>query len=471
MSSHASSNANAVADISVPNQYLASVKIEMVSIHASTQLGFVPSVLKQTAVTPQALLKAMKLKLDIANDKTRQADPATLSRLSRTSRSYTDRVVELARAQLATSHPSTLSFVAGGCKHPGLTGFERDRADGSLHAIVKQLDTTQPRFMLMLGDQIYADVRAGVMDTQSPAEKLLPSLRNAFGESMGFRRLARRLPMYMVIDDHEIHDDWSQEQTLGSYANEILARNAEEAFGIFQYAHSPGFPKDVTVAPGAKAIRVEGFNYCYEQNGIPFLVLDTRTQRKRVPTRQLLDASQWLWLEQWLIAEQAKGSHPKFVVSGSVVVPGLQKNAGLPAPRDADSWQLSPVERSRLLSFIADKNIDNVVFLSSDYHCSAAATITFTHSKVKAWAIVAPPLHAPMRFANVQPNEVDRHEAVCLARGRAIVQSQAWNGEGWLNCQIKRVSKTRHELELTFNVRQLEEESWTAPMGPIKWRL
>ena len=316
--------------------------------------------------------------------------------------------------------------------------------------------------MLMLGDQIYADARAGLLDTQSPIEKLLPRYRDAFGSSYGFRKLAQRLPLYMVIDDHEINDDWSLEQAQAGSSSRVLASNAMEAFRAFQYSHGPGFPADMTNPTQP----VMGFNYSYTHGGFPFIVLDTRTQRSRVPERRILHASQWRWLEQWLLAEQVKGVQPKFIVSGSVLAPGLLENSGYPAPRSADNWQMSPGERQRLLSFIADKAIDNVVFVSSDYHCAAAATITFTHSKVKAWAIVAPPLHAPMRFANVQTSDMLPHERIELLNGAALVDAEAWDGEGWLECEVERQDANAYELRLRFWLRQLEQADW--PNAPIE---
>ena len=481
-----------VADLEIPNAYLDHVRIEMVSIHAWTAQGVPPSVLTQNNIDPLMLINDLKQRLDIANSITRRADPDTLSRRRKTLRGYSDRIIHLQKSQLQTHVGGDLHFISGGCRHPGLTGFERTRADSTLKEMVGRFtmttpnpvgvqtgspstngacyfSATPPAFMLMLGDQIYADARAGVMDTQSPIEKLLPRYRGAFAGSTGFRKLAQHMPMYMVMDDHEINDDWSQEQALAGSASKVLAANAGEAFKIFQYAHSPGFPAAVVIGASASTTHVEGFNYSYQQRGIGFLVLDTRTQRTRVPKRRLLHPSQWLWLEQWLLAEHAKGKQPKFVVSGSVLAPGLKEYSGLVSPRDADTWQLSGHERKRMLSFIADNHIENVVFLSSDYHCSAAATIRFTHSAVKAWAIVAPSLHAPLRFANVHSADVCDHEVIALNNGEALIDSQAFDGEGWLDCCIKQTSHGGFCLDLTFNLRQLDEQNWPANARTVHW--
>ena len=483
-----------VADLEISNAHLDHVKIEMVSIHARATHGVPPSVLTQINADPLMLISDLKQRLDIANSTTRRADPGTLSRRSKTLRGYSDRIVHLQKSQLQTHIGGNLHFLAGGCRHPGLTGFERARADSTLKELVSRFTTTTPNpvnvqtdgkpanracyfsatppaFMLMLGDQIYADARAGVMDTQSPIEKLLPRYRGAFAGSGGFRKLAQHMPMYMVMDDHEINDGWSQEQALAGTTSQLLAANAGEAFKIFQYAHGPGAPAAVAVGANTLATPIEGFNYSYQQRGIGFLVLDTRTQRTRVPERRLLHPSQWLWLEQWLLAEHAKGKQPKFVVSGSVLAPGLREYSGPVSPRDADTWQLSGHERKRMLSFIADNHIENVVFLSSDYHCSAAATIRFTNSDVKARAIVAPPLHAPMRFANVQAADVCDHEVIALNKGEALIDSQAFDGEGWLDCCIRQTAHGGFCLDLTFNLRQLDEQNWPANARIVHWDL
>lgn len=433
--------------------------------HAPTRIY--PMAELNPATDPDIFITPLQQDLQLANATTHRANPDTLSRQRRTLRKYGERIVTLGSTQFSDKSVDDLTFFAAACRHPGLTGFEYARADESLLRARTAADTRHPSFMLMLGDQIYADARAGVIDTQSPIEKLLPRYRDAFGSSRGFRQLAQTLPLYMVIDDHEINDAWSQEQALASTSNAVLASNAKSAFKVFQYAHGPGKPGDLQnpTAP------VEGFNYSTTHGGFPFIVLDTRTQRTRVPERRILHPSQWRWLEAWLLDEQKKGAHPKFVVSGSVVVPGLKEHGGLPAPRGADTWQMSCLERARLLSFIADNNIANVVFVSSDYHCSAAAEISFTHKPaVKAWAIVAPPLHAPLRFANSEAFEVMAVERIELPGGEAVVASTAWDGEGWLECKVERQrpgDKDAFALSLRFWLRSLEQADW--PDTPTEW--
>src|SRR3546814_12029463 len=63
----------------------------------------------------------------------------------------------------------------------------------------------------MAGDQIYADmlnrhVPLGLADT---FEEFQERYHTAFG-SRNMRRLLSRVPTYMLLDDHEIEDNWTQ---------------------------------------------------------------------------------------------------------------------------------------------------------------------------------------------------------------------------------------------------------------------
>lgn len=280
-----------------------------------------PLQITSTALNKANFISPMKLEIFQANTLARMASPDTLSRQRRTLRNSSQRIITLGRS-VVENESGCINFFAAACRHPGLTGFEFDRADASLLGAAAAAKDAQPRFMLMLGDQIYADARAGLMDTESPIEKFVTRYRNAFGSSAGFRKLAQAIPLYMVIDDHEINNNWSREQTLAGNKASLLAKTACETFSAYQYVHGPGAPADLTAPPEP----VKGFNYSYTHNGLSFIVLDTRTQRKRVPDRKMLHPSQWRWLENWLMEQQKLGCQPKFIVSGSVVAPGLKEH-------------------------------------------------------------------------------------------------------------------------------------------------
>jgi hypothetical protein len=400
----------------------------------------------------QALLHPLSISLQQARLLANQAQPGTLSRQRRSLRWMRECVVRLRPEQWQPAN--SFSFLAASCRHPGLSVMEDSRSDASLLAIGQRQRQQPAAFMLMLGDQIYADARAGLLDSSSALERILPRYREAFG-SPGFAAVARSTPLYMAMDDHELGDNWSRDLLLRSQPEQTLSRNALAAYHAFQRAHGPA-------AQGP-----DGHDGSWQMADIGFYSLNTRIHRQRAQ-RRLLDAAQWPLLEHWLLAQQARGAQPKFILSGSVLAPGVREYAGLNAPREADNWQLASAERARLLSFIRDNAISNVVFISGDYHCCAAATIHFEGSPIVAYALVAPPLHAPLWFANVAVSSVLRDELIALPDGYASVKAQAWEGDGWLECQLEQHAQG-YQLRAAF--RCLPLDSQEVQVHRVDWRL
>jgi len=386
-----------------------------------------------------------------------QAAPGTLSGILRQRRDLSEAELKVPDHLLApkAEHPTPASFLAAGCRHPGLTGFEAQRADHTLLALAASPATAAARFMAMLGDQVYVDARAGLFDSASEIERIVPRYRQAFG-SPGFRAVASRLPLTMVIDDHEINDNWTSAQRLASLGGRRRARIALDAFHAYQRSHGPD------PLPGGSSRRIRN-NYALESEQLSLFVLDSRTTRILAPERRILSKAAWRLLESWLLEQkQNHGSRPKWLLSGSVLAPGLCDAIGHPSPRDCDTWQFCEPDRRRLLSYICRHRIENVVFLSCDYHCAATADIELIPGELRAFAIVAPPLHAPLRFANSESSNLIEQEMIPCDPGPVkVTLRKRWDGDGWLQCtqtlQQAADGTTQWHLEAIFHLRRLEE--------------
>lgn len=430
-----------VADVVVP-EGVTSVRVRMVGLHESGggEAAAQPAALDTQEV--DRLLDALRADLERRTTTARKAEPATLSRRSREMCVLDQCALTLGPQQLGVDGRPGLRFIAAGCRHPGVTGLERSRADASLLGIASA-DASDAAFMLMLGDQVYVDARAGLFDAASPIERLLPRYRDAFG-SPGFRGVARQLPLYMVADDHELEDGWSQEHRSAGPVRVAVADNATHLFRSFQRSHGPDG------GPGG-----EGHDYAFEQGGHAFLVLDTRFGRARLPQPRLLSPGSWQMLERWLDA-QAGRPGPKFIASGAVFAPGLDAGRAGVVPAGVDNWQEFAQERALLLEMIRARGVRNVVFLSCDYHCSAVAEIAFDGEAPTAWAVVSPPLHAPMRFANTASQELLARESVALAAGAQadIALRACWEGQGWMRCEVQPV-ESGWELRIGYRLSDL----------------
>ena len=108
----------------------------------------------------------------------------------------------------------SLKFLLGSCRYPGIL-WKKKRADRIFGPMLDRAQFENARFVLMVGDQIYADmlnrsIPIGLADTY---EEFQERYHQAFG-SQKIRRLLRQLPTYMMLDDHEIEDNWTQDRIL-----------------------------------------------------------------------------------------------------------------------------------------------------------------------------------------------------------------------------------------------------------------
>jgi len=309
----------------------------------------------------------------------------------------------------------TLTFLLGSCRYPGLL-WKRKESDTifrpMLDRVIQKPDGKEPRFILMVGDQIYADmfnrlVPIGLADT---FEEFQERYHSAFG-SRNMRTLLRSVPHYMILDDHEIEDNWSQDRIRERQKRQLF-NIAIGAYLSYQWSHGP---------------RTYGLHlyYAFECGGYPFFVLDCRTERFRDDDPESLEDNHMLGrpspqpalypsqidvLSQWLVEQQEKrGDAPKFVVSPSVFVPNEVRTVGSEKWKNAsDSWEAFPQTRRLILKTIVAKNIQNVVFLSGDIHCSCVAELRFSGTpaakKLRAFALTSSAFYWPFPFADGAPS-------------------------------------------------------------------
>lgn len=244
-----------------------------------------------------------------------------------------------------TSSRRRLSFAATSCIKPGfpydgpfadplrIKGFDKL----SQHA--DDLD-----FLLFLGDFIYADVP---LMMGSDAETYRRQYRQTWA-SKSLQRASAILPMIFAYDDHEIKNNWASEQrdpydaaissSWDLYAGAGNYDNAKKSYFSFVYG-------DIA----------------------SFFVMDTRKYRDNAtvePPRTMLGAQQKSDLFRWLLRND--GVY-KFIVTSVPFTKGWKGVDG-----DKDTWGGYLQERDEILSFIEEKRVQNVVFLSGDRHEFAA---------------------------------------------------------------------------------------------------
>lgn len=321
-----------------------------------------------------------------------------------------------------------LAFLLGSCRYPGLMWKVKEAdqifAPMATHLVRAEDGATDARFTLMVGDQIYADalnrhIPIRLADTY---EEFQERYRTALG-SANMRRLLRQSPAYMILDDHEIEDNWTQDRIRDSGKHRLF-NLAIGAYMSYQWSHGP---------------RSYGrlLYYKFVCAGYPFFVLDTRTQRYKDDVAGLQDnhllgrpaidprhRGQLQIFLDWLSEQQTRhGNVPKFVGSASVFAPNdmgeridqrvatrdkalFESNAERRG--DSDSWPAYPQTRAAILSHIVRHGIQNVVFLTGDIHCSNIARLEFARGSddlgIFAYDITSSALYWPFPFADGDPN-------------------------------------------------------------------
>lgn len=275
----------------------------------------------------------------------------------------------------------TLNFVFGSCRYlywDNIFQSDAEKGDKTFRSIVEKHSQKPFDLTLMIGDQVYLDP-LNALRQYSTLEEMFDIYRQAFGLRW-IRQMMNRIPTYMILDDHEIRDDWSREKLddvgKGFYVS------AMRGYESYQHLHNPATPKGQ-------------YWYTFQKGAFPFFVMDTRTQRIResssIEPRSVLGREQLNAFLTWL--SEHRGAPMIFVVSS---VPFF------PDPKSGDDkWVGFPEERSIILEFIRVEKISNVVVLSGDVHNSCFAGMRcYQDPTFGLTSLVASPFYWPYPHEN-----------------------------------------------------------------------
>lgn len=394
------------------------------------------------------------------------------------------------------------SFLLGSCRYPGILWRGIKHSDQIFRAMSEHVDLSKPdlspehanpaRLVLMVGDQIYGDKfnRNLPLGRAETFEEFQERYHDAFG-SPHMRALMQKAPHYMILDDHEIEDNWSQDRY---ESQRQLYTNAMQAYASYQWVHSP---------------RNYGqrLYYSFDCGGFPFFVLDTRTQRflgskespveehKSIADNHLLgrpssnEFSQLSELLLWLHKQDR--NVPKFIVTSSVFAPNAMdvrsgKNPSIKALEESDSWPAFPQTREAILQCIVENKIQNVIFLSGDIHCANVAELAFDDANgkdlgIRALSVTSSALYWPFPFADGDPagyvhdsRTADQADPFKFAGGKFTMHYNAYNFTQQDNfCRLE-VDAGKSCLRVTaydYEGKVIEEEKPAPGWNPLQpWK-
>lgn len=256
-----------------------------------------------------------------------------------------------------------------------------------------------------LGDTIYADIQSpalpGVGQAQTVGE-FRAKHNEVYSSRFGLNTLGdirANVSTLATIDDHEVTNDFSGGAhpssdprfagQPGNFINETpLFNNGIQAFTEYNPMRQENYG-----ATGDPRTAGKGKLYRSRSSGqdAAHMVLDTRSFRDTGlpaanpldpasvgaylvqsfnPTRTMLGAPQLADLKADLLAAQQNGTTWKFVH-----VPEPIQNLGVVGA--SDRFEGYAAERTEILKFIDDNNIQNVVFVAADIHGTLVNNITY----------------------------------------------------------------------------------------------
>jgi hypothetical protein len=335
--------------------------------------------------------------------------------------------------------------------------------------------------LVLTGDQIYSDATAGLFDPSSADERYVAPHQALFLHPP-VRRVMGRIPSVMMLDDHELGDNWEPGEEQRSPRDEI--RDGVLAYKRFQRRTGPAL-----LAPTADA--PEPLWFSLEVGGAAVFVADTRTERRARSNRdpqsaQIMSARQMRELLRWL--ERQDPEAPKFIVSPAIMFPrrlsarrravvgeGPRVSRTPASALKTDAWSGFPRSMASLLHFIARRRLRHVIFLSGDEHvpCVARAELTLRAPGARGREVVVvhsihgPPLYAPFVFANSRETDFATNESFVLPAGRGAllrckVMASFETGDGFAEILVSRGPP--HRVKVRFHGASGSVSDWY-PIG------
>ena len=321
-------------------------------------------------------------------------------------------------AQGVIKHPKNQSgpvnFALGSCQYPGGL-LDKSLAYKSYQQLNELLDSDtaqKPTFMTLLGDQIYADATAGLLDPSTRFDQYSRPYLKLYQQGQ-VRSVMRKLPSFNMLDDHELIDNWEPVSNNSNQHEKLedIRISGVRAFLKYQRAETRAIDHDVSK---------DSLWYEFSQQQHDFFMCDTRTQRAArtaenivLPGTTILGQNQHQALERWLLKPTKVSA--KFILSSSLFLPRHNTLHGADASMTSairtDSWDGYPVSLHRLLAFLVDQQKNNIVFLSGDDHMACFADIQITNlddqKTVQTWSAHCPGLYTPFPFANARLDDFE----------------------------------------------------------------
>lgn len=245
-------------------------------------------------------------------------------------------------------------FGATTCTNPRSAPFDALAQMAEADPVLGELDA-----VLHVGDMVYAD------GSRSP-DAYRSHWRAAMADP-GYRALLQRQGLYLAWDDHEFDNNLNPEETPAD-----LIEMAKAAF----YENTP-------------MDRSEGGDWSSHRWGTAVEVIRLDCRSERAPSLRGTDSAAYLTRAQMdFLKDRLQNSPCHFkVVLNSVPMTRMPDLWIL----QGDRWQGYEPAREEILTFLEDNDIDNVWFISGDFHVGFVARLEAEGFRSRLWEVAVGP--------------------------------------------------------------------------------
>ncbi|MFI6263852.1 alkaline phosphatase D family protein [Micromonospora sp. NPDC051006] len=268
--------------------------------------------------------------------------------------------------------PRSLAFAFVSCQNFPTGHFTPYR-----HMLDEDLD-----LVVHLGDYIYEGPAAGTIGrAHLPAAEIFSladyRVRHAqYKTDPDLQAAHGRFPWAVTWDDHEVENNYADENSedAAQSPESFLTRRAA-AYQAY-YEHLPLRRSALPHGPDMRLYRRLRYGRLAEFN-----ILDGRQYRDDQvppgspeaddPTRSMLGAEQEKWLLEGLTASRATWN----ILAQQTVMARADRDPGPGEQLSDDNWNGYEPARQRIFDAVAGRNVDNMVVVTGDAHCSMVADL------------------------------------------------------------------------------------------------
>ena len=210
-----------------------------------------------------------------------------------------------------------LAFAFGSCHKPFVPVGREPSPDASHQSLNRWQALAQrvdDELLLLLGDQIYGDE----IDKLWPDDAWFDRYRKRYEQLWAYepmREVLRSRPTYMILDDHDVADDYGHADKFHSGEARRRADAALEAYALFQHRHNPG-----DHGPDPRHPR-SPLHFSFRRGPAAFFVMDGRTQRGVDEAFPVFGRAQWRDIERWAASDEVREAD--IICFGASVPPAL----------------------------------------------------------------------------------------------------------------------------------------------------